>query len=131
MPLITLVTNVKLGSEDETRAFVLEFTKFCSETIEKPEDRFSIDFNYNPYLAMKGSFEPAVRMHVMSLYNTTPENAQKWAEAFFNFFESRLGVPKDRGHFAFTDPGDKFIGVRGPRWRPSKPGVRHMIVSCR
>ncbi|KAF8558512.1 hypothetical protein OG21DRAFT_1161101 [Imleria badia] len=100
MPLITLVTNVKL-SEDETRSFVLRFSKFCSETIEKPEDRFSIDFNYN-----RRSIQQMSR-------NTTPENAQKWAEAFFKFFEARLGVPPDRGHFVFTDPGDQFIGVGG------------------
>jgi len=112
MPLINLVTNVKLN-EDETRLFIVEFTKFCSETIGKLESNFVIDFNYNPYLAKGGTFEPALRLHVISSSNTTPENARKWTDAFFKYFETRLGVPTDRGHLSFTDPGAQFIGVDG------------------
>jgi len=112
MPLVNLVTNVKLD-EDKIQSFIVEFTKFCSETTGKPENKFMIDFNYNPYLAKGGTFEPAIRMHVIFTLNKTPENVQKWTDAFFKYFEARLGIPTNRGHFSFTDPGDQYIGVNG------------------
>ncbi|KIJ63297.1 hypothetical protein HYDPIDRAFT_41142 [Hydnomerulius pinastri MD-312] len=108
MPLITLITNL-----DQPRLFISKFSKFCSQTIGKPEAEFSVDFNYNPDLTFGGTFDPAIRLHVISLWNTTPENAQQWAEAFFRFFQDELGVPSNRGHMAFTDPGDQFIGYGG------------------
>ncbi|EGN96263.1 hypothetical protein SERLA73DRAFT_141568 [Serpula lacrymans var. lacrymans S7.3] len=112
MPLITLSTNVQLGVV-ETKSFVLDFSKFCSETIGKPEAEFSVDFTYNPYLTFGGTFEPAIRLNVISLWNTNPSNAEKWSRAFFKFFEAKLGVPINRGHMAFTDPGDAYIGYNG------------------
>ena len=78
--------------EEETRSFIVEFSKvfvpscacrggaltpafahgkFSSVTIGKPEDQFCIDFNYNPYLAIRGTLEPAVRMHVVRPVSTS------------------------------------------------------------
>ncbi|KAH7928204.1 Tautomerase/MIF [Leucogyrophana mollusca] len=112
MPLLTLITNVKLD-DAKIKPFVSEFSKKASEIIGKPEVEFSIDFHYNPNLAFSGTFEPAVRLHVISLWNTNPENAKKWSKEFSEFFLESLGVSSDRGHMAFTDPGDAFLGFKG------------------
>ncbi|KAH7914051.1 Tautomerase/MIF superfamily [Hygrophoropsis aurantiaca] len=113
MPLITLTTNVKLGSEDATKAFVLKFSKFCAQTLEKPESAFSINVIYNPYLTFAGTFDPAIMLQIMSLYNTNAENSKVWSKALSEFFQEQLGVPSDRGYMAFLDPGPAFIGSRG------------------
>ncbi|OJA19378.1 hypothetical protein AZE42_13775, partial [Rhizopogon vesiculosus] len=36
-----------------------------------------------------------------------------WTKAFTEFFQEKLGVPSDREHFAFSDPGAEFIGTKG------------------
>ncbi|KAH7914050.1 Tautomerase/MIF superfamily [Hygrophoropsis aurantiaca] len=112
MPLLTLITNVKL-EDAQVRPFVSEFSKKASEVIGKPEAEFSVDFTYNPYLTFGGTFEPAIRLHVMSLWNTNAENSVKWSKAFSEFFTEKLGVPNNRGHMSFIDPGDAFIGFKG------------------
>ncbi|KAF9228707.1 Tautomerase/MIF [Gyrodon lividus] len=113
MPLISLTTNVKFESEEATKAFVTDFSKFCAKTIGKDEKLFSVNFTYNAYLTFAGTFEPAIMLSTTSLYNTNPSNSQLWAKAFADYFEEKLGVPSDRGYMAFLDPGPAFIGTRG------------------
>ncbi|OAX37181.1 Tautomerase/MIF [Rhizopogon vinicolor AM-OR11-026] len=113
MPLITLTTNVKFDSEEATKAFVREFSKFCATTIGKDEKVFNVNFLYNPYLAFGGTFDPALMLNVASLFNVNAENAIVWTKAFTEFFEEKLGVPSDREQFAFSDPGAEFLGTKG------------------
>ncbi|KAJ8591851.1 Tautomerase/MIF [Rhizopogon salebrosus TDB-379] len=102
MPLITLTTNVKFDSEEATKAFVLEFSKYLD-----------VNFTYNPYLAFGGTFDPALMLTTMSLFNRSPENAQVWSKAFSEFFQEKLGVPSDRGLMVFLDPGAEFSALNG------------------
>ncbi|KIJ63296.1 hypothetical protein HYDPIDRAFT_92622 [Hydnomerulius pinastri MD-312] len=113
MPLISLTTNVKFDSEEATKAFISDFSKFCAQTIGKEEKVFSVNFEYNPYLTFAGTFDPAIMLSTMSLYNTNAESAKAWSEAFSGYFQEKLGVPSDRGYMAFLDPGPAFIGTRG------------------
>ncbi|KAH7928203.1 Tautomerase/MIF [Leucogyrophana mollusca] len=113
MPLITLTTNVNLASDEATKAFVSEFSKFCAKTIEKDESAFSVNFIYNPYLTFAGTFDPAIMLNTLSLFNTNPENSKKWSKAFSEFFQEKLGVSPDRGYMAFLDAGPAFIGSKG------------------
>ncbi|EGN96260.1 hypothetical protein SERLA73DRAFT_185910 [Serpula lacrymans var. lacrymans S7.3] len=113
MPLVTLTTNVKFDSEEATKAFISEFSKFCATTIDKPEKAFTVNFIYNPYLTIAGTFDPAIMLNVLSLYNTNPTNVRKWSKAFADYFEEKLGVTSDRGYMAFQDPGPAFVGTRG------------------
>ncbi|KAH7890026.1 Tautomerase/MIF superfamily [Phlebopus sp. FC_14] len=113
MPSVTLITNVKLASDEATKAFVLELSKFCAKTIGKDEKGFHVNFQYNPFLAYGGTFEPAVALTTASLFNTNAENAKIWSKAFSEFFQERIGVPKDRGYMSFVDPDPALLGMRG------------------
>ncbi|OJA19864.1 hypothetical protein AZE42_13547 [Rhizopogon vesiculosus] len=113
MPVITLTTNVKFDSAEATKAFVREFSKFCEMTIRKDLKYLNVNFLYNPYLTFGDTFDPALTLNVMSLFNINAENAIVWSKAFSEFFQEKLGVPSDRGYMAFLDPGAEFIGFRG------------------
>ncbi|KAF9234038.1 Tautomerase/MIF superfamily [Melanogaster broomeanus] len=113
MPLLSLTTNVKLASEDATKAFVTDFSKFAATVIGKDEAFFSVNFSYNPYLTFAGTFDPAIMLSVTNLFNTNAINSRLWSKAFAGYFEQKLGVPSDRGYIAFLDPGPEFIGTRG------------------
>ncbi|KAF9234039.1 Tautomerase/MIF superfamily [Melanogaster broomeanus] len=113
MPLLSLTTNVKFASEDATKAFVSDFSKFAATVIGKDEAFFSVNFSYNPYLTFAGTFDPAIMLSVTSLFNTNAANAQLWSKAFADYFQEKLGVPSERGYIAFLDPGPEFIGARG------------------
>ncbi|KAF8842527.1 Tautomerase/MIF [Paxillus ammoniavirescens] len=113
MPMILLTTNVKLASDEATKAFVTDLSKFSAKTIGKDEKVFSVNFTHNPYLTFGGTFEPAFMLSITSLGNVNPTNSQLWSKAFTDFFKEKLGVASDRGYIAFLDPGEDFIGMRG------------------
>ncbi|KIK99727.1 hypothetical protein PAXRUDRAFT_822408 [Paxillus rubicundulus Ve08.2h10] len=113
MPLISLTTNVKFASDEATKAFVTDLSKFSAKTIGKDEKLFSVDLSHNPYLAFAGTFEPAFMLSITVLDNVNPTNSQSWSKAFSDYFEEKLGTPSDRGYIAFLDPGEDFIGMMG------------------
>jgi phenylpyruvate tautomerase len=113
MPLISLSTSAKLDSEDAKKTFVSDFSKFCAKTIGKEERAFNIEVNFNPYVLFGGTYEPAIMLKIISLDNVNPTNSKVWAKEFSTFFETKLGVPNDRGLMAFTDPGPAYIGSKG------------------
>ncbi|OAX39171.1 hypothetical protein K503DRAFT_690177, partial [Rhizopogon vinicolor AM-OR11-026] len=83
---------------------------FCETTTRKDLKYFNVNFLYNPYLTFGGTFDPALMLNVMSLFNVNVENAVVWSKAFAEFFQEKLGAPSDRGYMAFHDPGAEFIG---------------------
>ncbi|EIW85511.1 Tautomerase MIF [Coniophora puteana RWD-64-598 SS2] len=110
MPLVTLIHNVKV---EDTRQLAVDFTNFISETVSKPVTAISLSIVHNPDFAFAATFEPACRLHIINLWNNSPENAVKWSAAFASFFELKLGVPKNRYHIAFEDPGPEYVGALG------------------
>ncbi|KDQ59606.1 hypothetical protein JAAARDRAFT_626597 [Jaapia argillacea MUCL 33604] len=110
MPALQLTTNVQVP---DTQAYVLQFSKLASETLGKPEQFFSINFNYNPTLTFAGTFDPAILLVITCLDALSPEANEKYSKAFFDHFKETLGVPGDRGYITFYDPQAEYIATRG------------------
>lgn len=45
-----------------------------------------------------------------SLDNINRQANEKYAKAFFDFFQKKLGVPAKRGYITFVDPGRENMG---------------------
>ncbi|PCH38466.1 Tautomerase/MIF [Wolfiporia cocos MD-104 SS10] len=109
MPSLELKTNVPLA---DPKPFLLEFSKFAAATLGKPELYISVSYHYNENLTFHGSFEPAFLMTVTSLDNLTPALNEGYSKAFFDYFESKLGIANDRGYITFLDPGRVNLGYK-------------------
>ncbi|EMD34383.1 hypothetical protein CERSUDRAFT_97643 [Gelatoporia subvermispora B] len=107
MPALELKTNVKI---DDPKPFLLEFSKFSAELLNKPELYISVSYSYNENLTFNGSLDPALLLTITSLGNINPEVNEKYSKALFEYFEKKLGVPDDRGYITFYDPGRAYIG---------------------
>ncbi|EMD34384.1 hypothetical protein CERSUDRAFT_97644 [Gelatoporia subvermispora B] len=110
MPSLELRTNVKI---DDPKPFLLEFSKFSAELLNKPELYISVSYDYNENLTFNGSFDPALLLTITSLGNINPEANEKYSKALFEFFEKKLSVPGDRGYITFLDPGLAYLGHKG------------------
>jgi len=109
MPTLQLTTNVKV---EDAKAFVLELSKLASTTLGKPESFVSVSYTYEEALSFAGTFEPAFLLTIISLGNINQEANVKYSKDFFGFFESKLGVPDNRGYITFIDPGRPNMGYK-------------------
>jgi len=109
MPIFDLKTNVVI---DDPKAFALEFSKFSSATLEKPEEQVNTSVIHVPTLTFGGTFDPAFTLQVVSLTNLSPEKNIAHSKAFFDFFEKRLGIPNGRGYITFVIPKRDYLGVQ-------------------
>jgi len=111
MPILNLVTNVKIA---DAKAFALEISKLAAETLGRQEKYISVSIIYNETLTVAGTFDPAITLRIDSLDNFINREANdKYCKAFFNFFETKLGVPGDRGFIIFIDHGKENMGYMG------------------
>ncbi|PCH38465.1 Tautomerase/MIF [Wolfiporia cocos MD-104 SS10] len=133
MPILELKTNVPLA---DPKPFLLEFSKvsrtvrslaasqelkieqFAAATLGKPELYISVSYHYNENLTFNGSLEPAFLMTVTSVDNLTPVRNRVYSKAFFDYFESKLGIANDRGYITFFDPGKANLGHKA-----TTPGI--------
>ncbi|KZT11644.1 Tautomerase/MIF [Laetiporus sulphureus 93-53] len=114
MPSLELKTNVPLA---DPKSFLLEFSSYASKTLGKPELYISVSYHFNENLTFNGSFEPAFLMTVTSLDNLQPERNVVYSKAFFDFFESKLGIQNDRGYITFLDPGRTHLGHKATTFK--------------
>ncbi|KAF8479100.1 Tautomerase/MIF [Russula ochroleuca] len=110
MPSLVLETNVKVT---EIKSFVLEFSKFSANLLEKPEKYISISYRYNEHLTFAGTLEPAFLLVITSLDNITPERNEAYSNALFTFLKDKFGLQGDRGYITFYDPGRANLGYQG------------------
>ncbi|KIJ22737.1 hypothetical protein M422DRAFT_30665 [Sphaerobolus stellatus SS14] len=110
MPSLVLTTNVKIADSKE---FSLEFSKLGAQVLGKPEKYISVQYTHNESLTFAGTFDPAALLVITSLDNISPEKNEKYSEAFFNFFQEKLGVSGDRAYITFYDPGRAYLGHQG------------------
>ncbi|KAF9815429.1 hypothetical protein IEO21_04600 [Rhodonia placenta] len=95
MPSLELKTNVPLS---DPKIFLLEFSTLAAKTLNRPEVYISVSYNYNENLTFNGSFDPAFLLTITILGDMKPELNEGYSKAFFSFFESKLGIPGDRGY---------------------------------
>jgi len=107
MPSLVITTNVKVP---DIRAFIVEFSKLAAETLGKPEQYISINYNYDENLSFHGTFDPAFLMVITSLDNINPTSNEQYSKTFFGYFKEKLGVPGERGYITFFDPGREYLG---------------------
>ncbi|EED79505.1 predicted protein [Postia placenta Mad-698-R] len=95
MPSLVLKTNVPLS---DPKIFLLEFSTLAAKTLNKPEVYISVSYDYSENLTFNGSFDPAFLLTVTSLDNITPELNEGYSKVLYSFFESKFGIPGDRGY---------------------------------
>ncbi|KAJ7460912.1 Tautomerase/MIF superfamily [Mycena galericulata] len=98
MPYLELLVNVQIPNETE---FVLAFSKAAAEALNKPEAVISVSVVYNKTLTFAGTLEPAFALSIISLDNLNPESNEKYSASLTEFFNSKLGIPNDRGYIAY------------------------------
>ncbi|KAJ7677250.1 Tautomerase/MIF superfamily [Mycena rosella] len=110
MPSLELTVNVPIPNDTE---FALEFSKVAAKALGKPEATVAVTTSVNKALAFAGTLEPAFVLTVISLDNLNPEANEKYSAALSEFFQSKLGIPNDRGYITFHDPGKGYLGFKG------------------
>ncbi|KAJ7677245.1 Tautomerase/MIF superfamily [Mycena rosella] len=110
MPYLELLVNVPIPNDTE---FALEFSKVAAKTLGKPEAYITVSTSVNKTLTFAGTLEPAFALSVVSLDNLNPEANEKYSAVLSEFFQSKLGIPNDRGYITFHDPGRGYIGFKG------------------
>ncbi|EED81730.1 predicted protein [Postia placenta Mad-698-R] len=88
-------------------------TNLAAKTLNKPEVYISVSYDYSENLTFNGSFDPTFLLTVTSLDNITPELNEGYSKVLYNFLESKLGIPGDRGYITFLDPGRAYMGYQG------------------
>lgn len=102
MPHVILSTNVQLPDE---KVVVKKLSEASAQIIGKPERAFLIQYQYQPSLALAGTFDPAWMVQVYALGVISEEANHKFSAGYANFVSTELGLPADRGYITFFDPG--------------------------
>ncbi|KAJ7826642.1 Tautomerase/MIF superfamily [Mycena leptocephala] len=110
MPYLELMVNVQIPNETE---FALEFSKVGAKALGKPEAYITTSITFNKTLTFAGTLEPAFALSIVSLDNINPEANEKYSAILSEFFQSKLGIPNDRGYINFCDPGRGYLGYKG------------------
>ncbi|KAJ7915572.1 Tautomerase/MIF superfamily [Mycena leptocephala] len=96
MPYLELMVNVQIPNETE---FALEFSKVGAKALGKPEAYITTSITFNKTSPLREPWSLPLRSaSCVSLDNINPEANEKYSAILSEFFQSKLGIPNDRGY---------------------------------
>ncbi|KAK7023998.1 Tautomerase/MIF superfamily [Favolaschia claudopus] len=113
MPVLELVVNIEVPDHPEVS---LKLTRLAARLLNRPEARIATYISTNKTLTFAGTSEPAYLLTVIAIECLDTQANVTYSSAFAEFFESDLGLAKDRGYIIFEDPGSDRIGLEGTTW---------------
>lgn len=112
MPLMRIITNVKINDAEEREKLLQAASSATSTMLGKPESYVMVHVEQNQPLSFGATQEPACLIEVKSLglkEDTTGEMTRRLCD----LAEIHLGVPANRTYIEFTNPPRHLWGFDG------------------
>lgn len=112
MPLMRIITNVKINDAEEREKLLQAASSATSTMLGKPESYVMVHVEQNQPLSFGATQEPACLIEVKSLglkEDTTAEMTRRLCD----LAEIHLGVPANRTYIEFTNPPRHLWGFDG------------------